>query len=93
MFQKTILSGLSLTLLSSASTAFAQDESLYEAGHGALQRFSSGAGIAATALGANLAHHPGRLPFIDLVLHSSPRRRALDHRRHYPTDPPHPDFG
>lgn len=50
MFQKTILSGLSLTLLSSASTAFAQDESLYEAGHGALQRFSSGAGIAATPL-------------------------------------------
>ena len=50
MFQKTILSGLSLTLLSSASTAFAQDESLYVAGHGALQRFSSGAGIAATPL-------------------------------------------
>ena len=50
MFQKSILSGLSLTVLSSVAPAFAQDESVYEAGHGALQRFGSGAGIAATPL-------------------------------------------
>ena len=50
MFQKSILTALSLSMLSSTGAAFAQDESLYEAGHGALQRFGSGAGIAATPL-------------------------------------------
>ena len=50
MFQKTILTVVSLTVLNASGSAFAQDESLYEAGHGALQRFGSGAGIAATPL-------------------------------------------
>ena len=50
MALKSILIGFSLTVLSALQVANAQDESLYEAGHGALQKFGSSAGIAATQL-------------------------------------------
>lgn len=50
MVLKTILIGASLTALNAFQLAKAQDETLYEAGHGALQKFGSSAGIAATPL-------------------------------------------
>lgn len=50
MVIKTIFIGASLTALNAVQIAMAQDETLFEAGHGALQKFGSSAGIAATPL-------------------------------------------
>ena len=50
MIKKSIISALSLGALSSMSIALAQSEAGYEFGPGALQRFSSSAGVAATPL-------------------------------------------
>ena len=50
MVKKSIISVLSFSALSSFNLALAQNEAAYEYGHGALQRFGSSAGVAATPL-------------------------------------------
>lgn len=50
MLKKSILAAFTMIAVNSSLAAAAVDESVYDSGHGALQRFSSSAGIAATPL-------------------------------------------